>query len=258
MIPTQLRWDGHTGLWVLVILLGGTVSCQRPARLTGPSADSSFTERSTAAQEDGTGGVGQSFVSDPKGPHHYSDPRMAQEQQPNWIGDPRYVREKKSSHTISHSYSGSGTEKGRPPGTTSDATGGGVTAGSSGDSSLSRPPRPLTTYAPSGPVRPTSSARPPVTQADMQEVWIYMENASAVSGRLPHPAEVYAALVQTQAKAAELVRSGAIILTGAKTRESVWAFEAAALQQGGGWVAGPGGVEQVTAEELKRRLSQSR
>jgi hypothetical protein len=91
----------------------------------------------------------------------------------------------------------------------------------------------------------------------MQEVWIYMENASAVSGRLPPPAEVYAALVQTQAKAAELVRNGAIILTGAKNRESVWAFETAALQYGG-WVAGPSGVENVSASELKRRLGQTR
>ncbi|MBA2226450.1 MAG: hypothetical protein WHU94_04850 [Thermogemmata sp.] len=106
-------------------------------------------------------------------------------------------------------------------------------------------------------VRPVTSVRPAVTQADMQEVWIYMENASAVSGRLPPPAEVYAALVQTQAKAAELVRSGAIILTGAKNRESVWAFETAALQHGG-WVAGPSGVENVSASELKRRLVQTR
>jgi hypothetical protein len=255
MFPNDSRWGVQARLWMLVILLIGTVSCQRPARLTGPSPESTPGERSAARKENDSGGVSRSSVSDRGIGPNSSDSRIAQDQQPNWIGDPRYLREKNASPTVGSS--GSGTGKGQPPGTAGGVTGGGITVGSPGGGSLPVTPVSPTVPANSDPPRPSTITRPSVTQADMQEVWIYMENASAVSGRLPQPAEVYAALVQTQAKAAELVRSGAIILTGAKNRESVWAFEASALQQGG-WLAGPGGVEQVTAAELRRRLSQSR
>ena len=93
----------------------------------------------------------------------------------------------------------------------------------------------------------------PVTEADMKEVWIFMENASIVSGKLPPMPLVYSALVKAEAKAAELVKDGSIFLTGATMRESIWAFEAKALTQGG-WVASQNGVENLTAAELKKRL----
>jgi hypothetical protein len=99
----------------------------------------------------------------------------------------------------------------------------------------------------------TPKAVKPVTEADMKEVWIFIENASGASGKMPQPALVYAALVKAEAKAAELVKDGSIFLTGAAMRESVWAFEWKALERGG-WVASQNGVENLTADELKRRL----
>lgn len=99
----------------------------------------------------------------------------------------------------------------------------------------------------------TPKAGKPVTEADMKEVWIFIENASGASGRMPQPALVYAALVKAEAKAAELVKDGSIFLTGAAVRESVWAFEWKALERGG-WVASQNGVENLSADELKRRL----
>lgn len=249
MIPIPLRWECRAGIWILVVLLCGTVSCQRKVRLTGPSPEGSTAEASKTGKGSGEEGMSRLSASEPRTGPSTSDSWKAQGQQPNWIGDPRYVREKNPAYVTG--LGGSGTGKGRmeqPAGTVGDTTVGG---------SPSASPVLPTVPTRDGAVRPVPPTRQPVTQADMQEVWIYMENASAVSGRLPPPAEVYAALVQTQAKAAELVRHGAIILTGAKNRESVWAFEAAALQHGG-WVAGPSGVENVSAFELKRRLDQTR
>ena len=91
----------------------------------------------------------------------------------------------------------------------------------------------------------------------MKEVWIFIENASGASGKMPTPELVYAALVKAEAKAADLVKDGSIWLTGAKQRESVWAFEYRALTQGG-WVATQNGVEQLTAAELTRRLKEQK
>lgn len=114
-----------------------------------------------------------------------------------------------------------------------------------------QPVQPVAPVAPAtGPARP---APKPVTEADMKEVWIFVENFSGASGKMPTPELVYAALIKTEAKAAELVKDGSIWLTGAKTRESVWAFEYKAATQGG-LVVTQNGVETMTAAELTRRL----
>jgi hypothetical protein len=106
-------------------------------------------------------------------------------------------------------------------------------------------------------VPPAPSTAPkavkPVSEADMKEVWIFIENASGAGGKMPQPALVYSALVKAESKAAELVKDGSIFLTGASARESIWAFEWKAMTQGG-WVASQNGVENLTAEELRRRL----
>jgi hypothetical protein len=111
------------------------------------------------------------------------------------------------------------------------------------------------------PVPPTkqAQAQPPaagggtVTMKDMEDIKTFVHDASLVSGRMPAPEFVYGALVQAGSPAAGLVKSKAIVLTGAQTRESVWAYEAKALQQGG-MAVGPNGVETVTAADLKQRL----
>jgi hypothetical protein len=72
---------------------------------------------------------------------------------------------------------------------------------------------------------------------------------------MPQPELIYAALVKTEARAADLVKSNDIILTGAKARESVWAFERKVPTQGG-WIAGQNGPEEVTAAEFARRIRQ--
>ena len=129
------------------------------------------------------------------------------------------------------------------------------------DTSATLPKAPIVPpRQPMGVLQPQPAAPPstpkfvgkPVTEADMKEVWIFMENASA-GGKLPPPPLVYAALVKAESNAADLVKGNSIFLTGATARESIWAFEWKAPTQGG-LVASQNGVENLTAAELKRRL----
>jgi hypothetical protein len=108
------------------------------------------------------------------------------------------------------------------------------------------------------PVKPPATPTPPkystVTEADMKEVWIFIENFSgANSGKIPSQVLIYKALVAAESKAAPLVKDGSIYLTDTKTRESIWAFETKALTSGG-LVCSQNGVETLTAAELKKRL----
>ena len=92
-----------------------------------------------------------------------------------------------------------------------------------------------------------------VEMADMKEVWIFIENASGASGKMPSQLLTYQALIAAKSPAADLVKDGTIFLTGATVRESVWAYETQALTNGG-LVATQNGVETLTAAELKTRL----
>lgn len=101
--------------------------------------------------------------------------------------------------------------------------------------------------------QPAPGAAATVTRQDMEDVRIYIDNASGVSGQMPTPQVTYGALQQASPKTAALVYSRAITLVPARTREGVWAYETAALQRGG-LVTGSNGTETVTADELRRRL----
>ena len=92
-----------------------------------------------------------------------------------------------------------------------------------------------------------------VEAADMKEVWVFIENASLASGKMPATATTYQALIAAESKAAPLVKDGSITLVAATLRESVWAYETQALTSGG-LVATQNGVETLTAAELKARL----
>ena len=105
-----------------------------------------------------------------------------------------------------------------------------------------------------GELKPTDNAgRNPVSEADIKDVWIFIENASGASGRMPRSSDVLAALLQAKSPAAALIVDGSITITGAKARESVWAYETKARIQGG-WVATQNGAEKMSATELTRRL----
>jgi hypothetical protein len=113
------------------------------------------------------------------------------------------------------------------------------------------PAAPMAPAAPGG--TPTTPKYSPVTEADMKEVWVFVENRSGATGKMPTQLDIYQALVAAGSSSAPLVKDGSIYLTGATTRESIWAFETKALISGG-LVCSQNGVETLTAAELKARL----
>ena len=100
---------------------------------------------------------------------------------------------------------------------------------------------------------PGAAAPRSVAKDDMREVWVLIDTASGASGTMPGPDVIYRALIQAKSPAAELIKDGLISLTGTRTRQSVWAYETAALKQGG-LVVSQNGVERVTAAQLVQRL----
>ena len=92
-----------------------------------------------------------------------------------------------------------------------------------------------------------------VTAKDMEDIRIYIDNASAASGRMPSPQMVADALQHSGSPVAEMVKNKLIIISPARSREDVWAYEAKSLEQGG-FLVGTNGVEDVSAAEAKRRL----
>ena len=185
-------------------------------------------------------------------------------ERPNWLNDPRFKQGKdadqlpvdapvKPDWGIAKPPAGGWT----PPNAPAPQPGSPAPANPPAAAPQPQPVQPAAPAAPATgtPSRPTGTKL--VTEADMKEVWIFIENASGASGKMPPPELTYAALVKAEAKAADLVKDGSIWLTGAKQRESIWAFEYRALTQGG-WVATQNGVEQLTAAELTRRLKEQK
>lgn len=193
-----------------------------------------------------------------------SDKTSKDKEKPNWLNDPGTTR--------AETTSGEGTPAGGLPG----KPGWGISKPDGGWTSPNPQPGPTNPGAaggtativpnPAGPgvTKPNAGASPPtgtsptnmkpVSEADMKDVWIYIENRSGASGQMPTTQEVYSALVTAKSPAAELARGGSIVLTGSRMRDSIWAYEAKATTQGG-LVASQNGVETLTAAELLRRLA---
>lgn len=97
------------------------------------------------------------------------------------------------------------------------------------------------------------AAKRAATQNELNQIRLFIENASGASGQMPTPQVTLAALEQEAPPIAAAVKEGVIVLHPARTREDVWAYEAAALEQGGQVVTG-GGIERMDAATLKARI----
>lgn len=186
-----------------------------------------------------------------------ADDKKADE--PNWLNDPRFKKESGGPALPVETPPGGKPGWGIPakgewtapaPGVQPMPAGTAVGAPPAAGIPLPEPVRPP---APAAAATPTAPKFSPVTEADMKDVWTYIENASGATGKMPSQALIFQTLIGAESKAAPLVKDGSIYLTGAKTRESVWAFETKALT-GGGLVVTHNGVETLTAAELKKRL----
>jgi type V secretory pathway adhesin AidA len=159
-------------------------------------------------------------------------------EKPNWINDPRL----KANDAPAAPVAAASGIPGKP--------GLGFTVpGGYADQPAARPAGPTPTTS----SQPSPGVNAAVSEADMKDVWVYIENASGASGSMPSPGSIQEALELAGSPAAKLVKDRAIVLTGATMRDSIWAHEAAALTKGG-LAASQNGVERLTADELARRL----
>jgi hypothetical protein len=157
----------------------------------------------------------------------------------NWLNDPRFKKETPE----------------RPGGST-DA--GGLPGKPGLGMNISEPPGGwggATTVAGSNkpPLTSNITNTKPVTEADMKEIWNFVDSRSGSTGKMPSIIDITSALASARTHSSDLIKDGSIVLTGAKTREAVWAYERKAATQGG-WVASQNGVENLTSDELKERL----
>jgi hypothetical protein len=222
---------------LLIVLIG----CSKKSKFTGASDDSA-----SASAPNATAGDKGRLIEKDKGP---------QGEKPNWLNDPRFNKKGEGGNLPVESPPNGG----KPGLGIAPPSGGllppnvGANAGNPGIPPV-RPAQPAVPNPPAPPVvtLPAAGGKT-VTKADLNDVWVLIDNASGASGKMPAPAFVYAALVQAGSPAADLVKGNYIILTGATRRESIWAYEKNAPTQGG-WVATQNGPEQVSAAEFAQRL----
>jgi len=173
-------------------------------------------------------------------PGEKSDKNKKDGDKPNWLNDPRYKKDKGEGPDA-----GGGEVGGLPgkPGLGFDISKPGGWAGNSSDATSAKPPS----------ASAAANAKP-VTEADMKEIWVFIDNRSGATDKMPSIVEIGAALNAARSHAADLIKDGSIVLTGARMRDAVWAYEKKARTQGG-WVVSQNGVENLTAAVLENRLA---
>ncbi len=239
---------------VLVPLLVAVGCAKKTAKKSAPAADEPTAAKVQPQPKPSGGATAGGGKADEKGDG------------PNWLGDDRFKDKTAPALPVETPGGGGkpgwGGAGGPPPGGWT-APVGGVTATPTGPAG----PGPIHTPAPPGPGGTVPDARPPagtgtsttptgykpVTEADMKEIWVFVENRSGASGKMPTKQDIYDALVAASYTSGALVKDGSITLTGATTRESIWAYETKALTSGG-LVCNQNGVETLTAAELRKRL----
>ncbi len=94
-----------------------------------------------------------------------------------------------------------------------------------------------------------------LTLAELKDLHLYMDTASGVTGKLPDKETTVAAL-KMEKGAVNLVKAiedGSLVLTGATSRDDVWAYEKNAPVSGG-YVLTSNGVDKLDAEAAKKRI----
>ena len=97
------------------------------------------------------------------------------------------------------------------------------------------------------------AARRAASQNDLQQIRLIIEDAFNTNGKMPTAQETLTALQQSAPNIAALVKDQTITLNNARTRQDVWAYETAALSNGGLMLTSSG-VERVDAATLRQRL----
>jgi hypothetical protein len=94
-----------------------------------------------------------------------------------------------------------------------------------------------------------------VSENELKNIHIYVEYASGASGRMPSVQEITAAIQKEDRKAYQLVQEGAIVLTGARSRENIWAYTPKPQSIAGyHLMVSSNGVERISEQDLRQRL----
>lgn len=97
-----------------------------------------------------------------------------------------------------------------------------------------------------------------VSQNELNNIRLFIENASLASGRMPSVEETRAALQREAAATFKLVEEGAIVLTGTRSRDGIWAYTAEAQSSvtGEHLIVNASGVQRMDPQTLRQRLQQ--
>jgi hypothetical protein len=96
-----------------------------------------------------------------------------------------------------------------------------------------------------------------VNEVDLKQIQVFVEAGSGVSGQVPTKEEITAALQKEAPKIYKQIQDGAIVLTGTRTREHIWAYTADPQSIAGYYlILSSGGVEKMDRAPLEKRLKQ--
>lgn len=89
---------------------------------------------------------------------------------------------------------------------------------------------------------------------ELKNLHLFIDTASLASGHMPTAAEITTVVRKEDKRLADAIADGTIILTGATTRESLWAYSKDAGTKGG-WIVTNNGPEQVDAATAQRWIN---
>jgi hypothetical protein len=103
------------------------------------------------------------------------------------------------------------------------------------------------------------AAKRVVNETDMKSIQIFIENASLANNQMPTKEETATALQKEAPKIYKQIQDGAIVLTGARSREHIWAYTAD-VQSIAGYkiILTSNGVERIDPAALDKRLKQEK
>ena len=90
---------------------------------------------------------------------------------------------------------------------------------------------------------------------DFKNLHLYLDTVSGVTGKLPDKETTLAALMMEKgaARLVKAIEDGSLVLTGAGSRDEVWAYEKDASVNGG-YVLTSNGVDKLDADAARKRI----
>jgi hypothetical protein len=93
-----------------------------------------------------------------------------------------------------------------------------------------------------------------VTEIELKDLHLYLNTASLATGQLPTKEAILADLRRDSQKLYKQIQDGSIVLTGATSRDAVWAYTAEPQRGNDYYVVTSSGVDQMNLQALNQRL----